>query len=179
MHNKVTSAISILGLGIGLGSIILLLTLIVHETSFDRFIPDYRNVFKVTFGPYDWSQYPLAEEMKKDLPGIKDYFRINQANNVQVRNTRNEYGRNQEFAFADASIFRILGIKIIAGTPPNTTSEVAISEKTAKKFFGKSLALGQILKVKLNNEFIDLVCDRSLQGFPGQFNSLSLIILPT
>lgn len=167
MQNKVTSAISISGLGIGLGSIILLLALIVHETSFDRFIPDYRNVFKVTFGPYDWSQYPLAEEMKKDLPEIKDYFRINQANNVQVRNTRNEYGRNQEFAFADASIFRILGIKIIAGTPPNTTSEVAISEKTAKKFFGKSLALGQILKVKLNNEFIDLSVTGVYRDFPA------------
>ncbi len=166
MHNKVTSAISILGLGIGLGSIILLVTLVVHETSFDKFIPDYRNVYKVTFGTYDFSQYPLAEELKKDFPGIKDFFRINQANNVQVRNTGNEYGRNQEFAFADASIFKILGIKIISGTPANTTSEVAISEKTAKKFFGNSLALGQVLKVKLNTEFIDLFVTGVYKDFP-------------
>ena len=167
MHNKVTSAISILGLGIGLGSIILLVTLVVHETSFDKFIPDYRNVFKVTYGSYDFSQYPLAEELKKDFPGIKDFFRINQANNVQVRNTGNEYGRNQEFAFADASIYKILGIKIIAGTPANTTSEVAISEKTAKKYFGNSLALGQVLKVKLNTEFLDLFVTGVYKDFPA------------
>ena len=49
-RNKVQSSISILGLGIGLGSIILLMALIVHETSFDRFIPGYRNVNRIIFG---------------------------------------------------------------------------------------------------------------------------------
>ncbi len=47
IRNKVHSAISILGLGIGLGCIILLLALIVHEKSFDKFIPDYQNVYGV------------------------------------------------------------------------------------------------------------------------------------
>jgi putative ABC transport system permease protein len=41
-RNKVPSAISILGLGIGLGCIILLLALIIHEKSFDRHIPGYK-----------------------------------------------------------------------------------------------------------------------------------------
>ena len=49
-RNKVQSIISIMGLGIGLGCIILLMALIVHEKSFDKFIPDYNNVFRVLHG---------------------------------------------------------------------------------------------------------------------------------
>jgi putative ABC transport system permease protein len=167
IRNKVQSSISILGLGIGLGSIILLMALIVHEKSFDRFIPDYQNVYKVIFGSNGFAQYPLADEMKKDFPEVKDFFRINQANIVQVRNIkRNEYGRNQEFAFSDSSIFRILGIKLIAGNPAKSFTEVAISEKMARKYFGNTSALGEILRVKLNNEFIDLSVSGIYKDFP-------------
>ena len=167
LRTKVQSSISIMGLGIGLGSIILLMALIVHEMSFDRFIPDNSNVYRVIFGSYCWSQYPLGDEMKKDFPEVKGFFRINQADNVQVRNTKNEYGRNQDFAFADASIFKILGIKIIEGNPAKTPSEVAISEKTAKKYFGNKSALGEVLRAKLNTEFITLSVTGIYKDFPA------------
>ncbi|MEI6048804.1 MAG: ABC transporter permease [Bacteroidota bacterium] len=167
-RNKVQSSISILGLGIGLGSMILLMSLIVHEKSFDRFIPDYPNVYKVIFGSNSFAQYPLADAMKKDFPEVKDFFRINQANIVQVRNIkRNEYGGNQEFAFSDSSIFRILGIKLLAGTPAKSYTEVAISEKMARKYFGNTPAVGEILRVKLNNEFIDLSVSGVYKDFPA------------
>jgi putative ABC transport system permease protein len=167
IRNRVKSSISILGLGIGLGSMILLMALIVHENSFDKFIPDYHNVYKVIFGSNGFAQYPLADEMKKDFPEVKDFFRINQANIVQVRNIkRNEYGRNQEFAFADSSIFRILGIKLISGTPAKSFTEVAISEKSAKKFFGDTPPVGEILRIKLNNEFIDVSVSGVYKDFP-------------
>jgi len=168
LHNKVQSSISILGLGIGLGSLIVLIALIVHEKSFDKFIPDYPDVYKVVFGTSSFVQYPLADEMKKDFPEVKDFFRINQANIVQVRNPKGtEYGKNQEFAFADTSIFRILGIKLISGTPAKSFTEVAISEKTARKYFGNDPAPGKMLRVKLNNEFIDLSVTGVYKDFPS------------
>ncbi len=167
-RNKVQSLISILGLGIGLGSIIVLMALIVHEKSFDRFIPDNANVYKVIFGSNGFAQYPLADEMKKDFPEVKDFFRINQANIVQVRNPKGtEYGKNQEFAFSDSSIFKILGIDMISGTPARSVTEVAISERTARKYFGNKSALGEILRVKLNNEYIDLSVSGVYKDFPS------------
>jgi putative ABC transport system permease protein len=167
LRNKVHSSISILGLGIGLGSIIVLIALIIHETSFDRFIPDYQNVYRITFNPYCVTSYPLPEEMKKDFPEVKDFFRINQANNIQVRNLKGESGNNQEFAFSDPSIYKILGIKLIAGMPAKSLSEVAISEKTAMKFFGNTSPLGEILRVKLNNDFIPLSVSGVYKNFPA------------
>jgi len=50
LRKKVISTISILGLGIGLGCIIVLMALVIHEKSFDTFIPDHRNVYRIISG---------------------------------------------------------------------------------------------------------------------------------
>ena len=166
-RNKVLSAISILGLGIGLGCIILLMALIIHETSFDKFIPDYHNVHKIIFGQSCLTQFPLAEEMKKDFPEVKEYFRFCQTNDIQLRNKKNELVRDQYFGFADSAIYRILGIRLIAGTYANSLTEVAISEKTALKYFGNLSPMGEILQVKLNSDFITLSVSGIYRDFPA------------
>lgn len=156
-RNKVQSSISILGLGIGLGSIILLMALIVHENSFDRFIPGYRHVNRILFGQSYNTPFPLVEEMKKDFPEVKEYFRFCQGFNMPIRTTTTELALDQDFGFADTSIYKILGIKLIIGAPARTLTEVAISEKTALKYFGNTSPLGDILLVKINNnELISL-----------------------
>jgi putative ABC transport system permease protein len=69
-RNKIQSMISIFGLGIGLGSILLLLALVLHEKSFDRFIPDHQDVYRIMFGGSSSTQYPLAENMKSEFPEV-------------------------------------------------------------------------------------------------------------
>ncbi len=166
-RSKVHSAISILGLGIGLGSIILLMALIVHENSFDRFIPGYSNVNRIIFGQSYTTPFPLAEEMKKDFPEVKEYFRFYQAYNVAIGRAKNEMAYESNFGFSDTSIYKILGIKLIAGMPANKPSEVAISEKTALKYFGNPVPLGSILYVKLNpNELLSLSVSGVFKEFP-------------
>jgi putative ABC transport system permease protein len=165
--NKVQSLISIFGLGIGLGCIILLLALILHETSFDRFIPEHNNVYRVLFGESCNTQYPLAEEMKAEYPEVKDFFRFYQTTNIQLRNRANQIVRDQNFGFSDASIYKILGIRIIEGSAAKSISEVAISEKVASKYFAGSSPIGAVLSVKLNDEFIDLSVTGVYKDFPS------------
>jgi putative ABC transport system permease protein len=166
-RNKVTSTISILGLGIGLASIILLLALIIHEKSFDKFIPDYQDVYRVTLGQRSYTQYPLGEEIKKDFPEVKDFFRINQLSDFELRNVKDELVRERFFAFADPSIFKILGIKMIAGNPAGSITEVAISKSMAKKYFGNTTPLGAILKIKFVTDFTPLTVTGIYQDFPA------------
>lgn len=166
-RNKVHSSISIFGLGIGLGCILLLLALILHETSFDRFIPDYKNVYRVNFGVSCLTQYPLAETMKEEFPDVKEFFRFRQTNNIVLRNSKNVLVEDQYFGYSDTSIFRILGIKFISGTPANSVSEVAISNKTALKYFNNPSPLGEVLSVKLNNEFVTLSVSGVYKQFPA------------
>ena len=166
-RNKVQSSISILGLGIGLGCIILLLALILHETSFDRFIPGHRNLYRIVFGQSPLTQYPLAEKMKEEFPEVKDFFRFNQTNNIELRNPENELVRGRNFAFSDPSVFKILDIRLIAGTPANSVSDVAISETIARKYFGDLSPLGSILPVKLNDSILGMTVSGVYRDFPA------------
>jgi putative ABC transport system permease protein len=167
-RNKVQSAISILGLGIGLGSIILLLALIVHETSFDKFIPGYRNLSRIIFATTYNTAFPLAEEMKKDFPEVKDYFRFYQAYNVAVGKTKNGMSYESSFSFSDTSIYKILGLKFVAGVPANSLNEVTISEKTALRMFGKVSPIGEVLFVKLNpTDLLSLTISGVYREFPS------------
>ena len=167
LRNKVQSAISILGLGIGLGCIILLLALIVHEKSFDRYIPEYGNVYRILLGNNGTTQFPLAETMKQEFPEVKDFFRYYQANEILIRNKDNNIVSDQDFGFADMSVFQILGIKLIAGTPAVSESDVAISEKTAMKYFGNISPVGSVITVNLNDEYIDLNISGVYTDFPS------------
>jgi putative ABC transport system permease protein len=165
-RNKLQFAISVLGLGIGMGCIILLLALIVHEKSFDRFIPDYKNVYRINDGESCLTQYPLAETMKEEFPEVKDFFRFYQTNDIELRNTNNEIVKDKNFGFADTSLFRILGLKIIAGIPAASKDEVAISKTTAKKYFGRRSPLGDVLQIKLNGAFINFTITGVYNDFP-------------
>jgi putative ABC transport system permease protein len=166
-RNKVQSVISILGLGIGLGSIILLMALIVHENSFDRFIPGYRNVNRIIFGQSKTTPFPLAEALKKDFPEVKDFFRFWQAYSVSVGKTKGSMIFEGSFGFSDTSIYKIIGIRLLAGRPANTVNEIAISKRAAAKYFGKNSPIGSVLLVKLNpNELLTLTVSGVYKDFP-------------
>ena len=166
-RNKVTSLISIFGLGIGLGCIINLMALIFHEKSFDRFIPDYRNVYRILSGPSALSHYPLPEQMKQEFQEVKDYFRYYEANTLQVKTPENEIFRENDFGFADASIFGIMGIKFISGNAATSLNEVAISDEAAMKYFGNLSPVGSVFSVLLRKEFTELTVSGVYKSFPS------------
>jgi putative ABC transport system permease protein len=167
LRNKVTSAISIIGLGIGLGCIIVLTALIIHEKSFDKFIPDYKNVYRIILGNSSQTQYPLAETMAREFPEVKDFFRYYQAGSIQVRNANNEIVRENDFGFADRSIYRILGIEFLSGSPANSGYEIAISEETAKKYFNRISPIGEVIQAKFADGFTALSVSGVYKDFPA------------
>lgn len=166
-RSRITSAISILGLGIGLGCIIVLTALIFHEKSFDTFIPGHRNVYRVIFGNSAQLSFPLAEAMSREFPEVKDFFRYYQTGSFQLRNSRNDMVRDRNMGFADTSIFRILGIKFISGGAATSMSEIAISEESANKYFGNDFPLGKVLSVKFADGFSDLTVSGVYKSFPA------------
>ncbi len=167
LRNKVTSIISILGLGIGLGCIIVLTALIIHEKSFDKFIPDYKNTYRVILGNSSQTQYPLVETMASEFPEIKDYFRFFQAGSLQIRNLKNEIVREDNLGFADKSLYRILGIEFMSGTPAVTQNDIAISSESAQKYFGEISPIGKTVEVKFSDGFAALTVSGVYKDFPA------------
>jgi len=157
--NKAQSLVSILGLGIGLGAIILISMLYMHENSFDRYIPDNNQVYRVLHGEHSNIPFPVGETAKNDIPAIDDFFRYHQSGEFEIRQNGRDIIKEKRFACADPAIFNCLGIDLVVGKYAESSNEVAISEKIAQKYFSNGDAMNKILEVRLNNEFINLtVC---------------------
>lgn len=166
-RKKITALISILGLGIGLGCIIILLALITHELSFDRFIPDHRNVYRVAFGQNGLTSYPLGENMAQEFPEVDGYFRYYRAMTIQIKTSDNTIIRENNFSFADTSIFRITGVRLISGRPAYAPNEVAISKDAAKKLFGSTSPESLMVPVKLGDGFTPMAVTGVFENFPS------------
>jgi putative ABC transport system permease protein len=167
LQNKVHSLISILGLGIGLGCILLLSLLYIHENSFNRNIPNYNQLHRVIQGADCRTSYPLGEAIKNDNPQINNFFRYYAVSEFELKNNENEIIQEGSFTCSDASIFDCLGINMIIGGAASSKNEVAISEKTAKKYFNEQNPTGQILQVRLNDQFIDLIISGVFKNLPS------------
>ena len=167
LKNKIESLISILGLGIGLGCIMILAVLVIHEYSFDKFIPNNQAAYRLVDEADIRLPYPMAPSLKNNIPEIKDYFRFYQTGQVQIKNTNNRIIAEDLFAFADSNIYALLGIKFKYGVPAVSNTEVAISAEMAKKYFGTKNATGSTLLVKLKDEFLNLNVCGVYNNFPG------------
>ena len=167
LKNKVQSAISIIGLGIGLGCILLICILAIHENSFDSFVPEKENVYRVIHGDNCLNPLPLAVSAKNDIPAIKDFFRFHQAYHIEYRNPQNIIVPERYFAFADESIFECLGVNFLDGSYSRSKSEIAISGTTSQKYFGNSSPIGAIMPFKFKNEFMPLTVSGVFADFPS------------
>lgn len=167
INNKVQSLVSVLGLGIGLGSIILISLLYMHENSFDRYIPENDRLYRVLHGTNSSIPFPFGETAKNDIPSIDDFFRYHQSGEFEIRQNGKEIIKEYRLACADASIFNFLGIDFIIGKTAESRNEVAISEKMAHKYFSNGNALNKTFEARLNNEFIKLTVCGIYKDFPS------------
>ena len=167
LNNKVHSLTSILGLGVGLGCILLLSFLFIHENSFNKNIPNYKQLHRVILGNDCRTSYPLGKAIKDDNPLINRFFRYYAVLDFELKDKQNEIIKEDNFACSDASIFDCLGINMKIGSPALSKSEVAISEEIAKKYFNEQNPIGQPLKVRLNDQFIDLTISGVYESLPS------------
>src|SRR5689334_9591944 len=79
INNKVYSALNILGLATGMAVALLIGLWVYYQFSYDKFLPEYQQVYQAYYRTTANSEiytqnsvaYPLADVLKKDIPGIK------------------------------------------------------------------------------------------------------------
>jgi putative ABC transport system permease protein len=167
LNNKIQSSISIFGLGIGLGCIILLAMLYIHESSYDSYISDNQDLYRVIQGDDCRTSYPLANAIKAEFPVVDTFFRYYQTSEIELKSHNNEIVKDKLFAFSDASIYPCLGIDFKQGIAAQLPTEIAISEKTSAKYFDNHDVIGKVLLVRLNEKFIPLTISGVYEDFPS------------
>src|SRR5881394_3418836 len=88
--NKVYSSINVIGLAIGMAACIIILLFVTYERSFDSF--HTKNIYRlnevqkfegmVAAQKVALTMFPMAPTLKNEFPEIKNYTRINGADNT-------------------------------------------------------------------------------------------------
>lgn len=174
--NKFFSLLNIFGLGIGMAVFLLIAQYVKFEHSYESFVPDAKNIYRVKLEVYHNNElimasaenYPgVGPAMKSELPEVMSFARLYNAgykNNVIITNKAVKPDplafKQRRFLYADSSFLSLLGYKMISGNPNNALAEpftAVISEKYAKMYFGNDDPLGKTLLLQdddFNNELV-------------------------
>ena len=160
LRNKLHAGINILGLAIGLAACMLIILVVRHETSYDNFIPNRDNIYRMEAtgnipgrDSFETARYvgPTKELLPQDYLEIEEVLRITQrtGNVIQDSNTF-----EQEIDYVDPNFFAVFQLPLIEGNYNGalaSPSSIVLSETNAQKYFGDGPYLGRELII--NHEY--------------------------
>ena len=159
---KAYSFINIAGLALGIACCILILMVVVDELSFDRHHKNAANIYRVVTDfkvgnneiPLAVTSFPIAPALKTDFPEVAESVRLVKWGNPTIK-LADEQFTESNFWWADSGFFSVFSADVIAGdlqTALKNPFSVVLTRATAKKYFGKSDAVGQSLTLDNQHE---------------------------
>src|ERR1700722_11051596 len=124
--HKFISFINLFGLTVGLACCLLILTYILHETSYDRYNHNANRTWRVTrsFNNKDGIVSlhlgavapPFGPLLRNDFPDIQKMTRLFETCTVPVGNDEKIFSESNLF-FADTNFFDIFDVTLLSGNP--------------------------------------------------------------
>jgi putative ABC transport system permease protein len=156
--NRGYSFLNIFGLAIGIACAGLIFLWVENELSYDQFIPKKDRLFYVmenqtyqgkvrTFGS---TPVPFGPAVKREIPGIAATCRVQSKTSLFSLGDKSLY---ENGAFADSTIFGMFSLPFLEGSAIEAfrqPTNIVITEKVARHFFGAEKALGK--QLILNNK---------------------------
>lgn len=156
-RNKLFSAINILGLAVGMACSIFILLWVQQERSYDRFHKNGSHIYRVTVQLNDLkaslSVAPLAAALRKDMPEVKNAAVMAPGGGMF------QYGDhkfNESVYFVDSTFLQLFSFPLVKGDPKtalDNPTNIIITERTAKKYFGSEDPMGKILRYNNSESF--------------------------
>jgi putative ABC transport system permease protein len=124
---------------------VLILLWINDEIRYDRFHEQTENLYRVVndlnYGPYSQltkgTAYPLGSAMKEELPEVRETVRLLPTRKILVAYGEKKY-YEENFYFADPSLFKIFTFPFIKGDP-----DTALSSPSSLQIFRQPGSLGK------------------------------------
>lgn len=172
-NNRVFSVLNILGLSTGMAVALLIGLWVVYQFSYDRFLPGYRQVYQVEYrtayngeiGTQTSVSYPLAEVIKKDVPGVEYVIQSDWLNYHGLVN-----GSNKVYLpgiMAGPDFLTAFEYPLVRGDARRVLTDmysIVLTESTAKALFGTADALNK--RVRIDNSH-DLTVTGILKDVPA------------
>ncbi|MGZ3871278.1 MAG: ABC transporter permease [Mucilaginibacter sp.] len=162
LKNRVYSFLNIAGLAIGIACASLIFLWIEDEVMFNHNFSKRDYLYRVmenrkingvqsTGGN---TPSPAAAALKAEIPGIKNTMR--KSWNMNELFVLGDKSINEEGTYADSSVFSMLTLPFVYGTPKNAfkeTNAVVISQTMSKKFFGDVNPIGRTILLNAKQNF--------------------------
>jgi putative ABC transport system permease protein len=153
-RNKLYTAISVLGLSVGLCTSLLAALVIHDQLSHDHFIPGYDRIYALTSAitppghptiHYDSSLSFVGAQLALRFSEIQAVTRLF-ADNATLRHTNFE--AHEHVYWADPNAFEVLPLPVVAGDLKSALSRpdnIVVSRSIARQYFGRDAPLGETL----------------------------------
>lgn len=160
LKKKVYSGINIVGLSIGMACCILIFQYVIFETSFDRFHEHESKIYRIIQGYARggedlsfngaFTAQALAPALKDGTPEISYITRLH-SDEIIVSNADKSdlVFEEDEVLYADPDFLKIFSFPVISGDKAHALEPgtALISQQAAKKYFGDTNPIGQVLDV--------------------------------
>ena len=149
------SFINIAGLGIGIACASLIFLWVEYSVNFNSSIPDLNNIYEIKNNQtYGKDMYTFAatsvlvkDALMKEFPGVVNVSRYDDASATVSLDNKHLPASG---AYVDSVFFKMFGLPVTEGNYTgalNDISNIAISQKLAKSYFGNVDAMGKTLLV--------------------------------
>ncbi|MFK7774141.1 MAG: ABC transporter permease [Saprospiraceae bacterium] len=149
--NKLVSGINILGLALGLTVGIFILMYVQHENSYDQWIPEKENIYRV-YRPYGGgtkgnisTPSPLANAIQDEVPGVVAASLVSGWQDVLIE-WKNEHYSIRDVKMVDSTFFQTFPFEFEHGNKKTILEKMdlaILSHATAQRIFGSQNPVGE------------------------------------
>lgn len=189
LKNRVYTIINVIGLTVGISSVILILLYVQDEISYDRYDPETANIYRIYWqsgNPQTRTPHPMAQALVKDFPEVENAVTLSPIwgpgltrQSFSVRNLEKDIRFNEkDILSVDSTFFEVFPIQILKGnrkTALRTPGKLLLSESAAQKYFGDEDPIGKFLAVNDDENLIEI--EGVYADFPTQshFHAMALV----
>jgi len=162
-RHRLYAALNVAGLGVGIAVFLVLALLVRFETSFDRWLPNAANIYRLTADislpglapePYALTPPDVLPQLRADYPRIMAGARI-VFQDLAEPVSNGKMLANEKVAWCDPDLFNILDLPLIVGDPRAALAspdDIVVSPRIAAKYFGAAKAIGRRLTITMGGE---------------------------
>jgi ABC-type antimicrobial peptide transport system permease subunit len=159
--NKFFSSLNILGLAAGMAVALLIGLWVYHEYSYDKFLPDYKQLYRVKRNydnngdtlTFSTVSLKLADELRRQVPEIEYVVESDwMGQHGLMVGDKKIYIRGGQVGMDFLKAFQYPMLYGNATTVFNDAYSIVLTESTARSLFGKEDPIGKMVRYDNNND---------------------------
>lgn len=172
IRHKLYSFINMAGLAVGLACVIFVILFVCDELSYDKWVPDTENLYRLELTilvpdrpPLVMAMVPymIPETMRDEIPGVVGQTRLHSEGMTLSAGDR-QFSENVDVV--DPGFFTLIRLPFVMGDPATVfrnPQSLVLTQSAARKYFGDVNPIGRVLQtVRSNCAQTDTVCQHTM-----------------